>query len=76
MLEGDRYWTFVSEELPAAARRMLPLSDRRADNFVAGQSMGGYGAFKLALGRPDCFAAGMSVIGALSQVDRPVNPNV
>lgn len=68
---GDRYWTFISEELPAAARRMLPLSDRRADNFVAGLSMGGYGAFKLALAHPDRYAAGVSLSGALDLVERP-----
>jgi len=65
MREGLAYWTFVSEELPAIARSFFPLSDRRGDNFVAGLSMGGYGAFKLALRCPAryCFAGSLS--GAL-----------
>jgi S-formylglutathione hydrolase FrmB len=65
MKRGYRYWTFVSEELPAIARSFFPLSDQREDNYVAGLSMGGYGAFKLALRCPDKFAAAASLSGAL-----------
>lgn len=63
-----RYWTFVSEELPALCRTFFPLSDRREDNFVAGLSMGGYGAFKMALRCPDKFAAAGSLSGVLDLV--------
>ncbi|GAB2562611.1 alpha/beta hydrolase [Gracilibacillus alcaliphilus] len=62
---GKKYWTFVSEELPRIARSFFPLSDKREDNFVAGLSMGGYGAFKLALRHPDRFAAAASLSGAV-----------
>ena len=65
MASGLAYWTFVSEELPAVARALFPLSAARADNFVAGLSMGGYGAFKLALRHPERFAAAASLSGAL-----------
>lgn len=65
MAHGLRYWTFVSEELPALCRGFFPLSARREDTFVAGLSMGGYGAFKLALRCPDRFAAAASLSGAL-----------
>jgi putative tributyrin esterase len=65
MAYGDRYWTFISEELPALARSFFPLSDKREDNFVAGLSMGGYGAFKLALRLPEQFAAAASLSGAV-----------
>lgn len=65
MMHGGRYWTFVSEELPALVRRIFPLSPARADNFVAGLSMGGYGAFKLALAHPERFAAAASLSGAV-----------
>jgi len=65
MARGYRYWTFISEELPAICRSFFPLSDKREDNFVAGLSMGGYGAFKLALACPDKFAAGASLSGAV-----------
>jgi S-formylglutathione hydrolase FrmB len=65
MAHGLAWGTFVGEELPALCRSFFPLSARREDNYVAGLSMGGYGAFKLALGRPYQFAAAASLSGAL-----------
>ena len=65
MAHGLRYWTYVSEELPTLVRSLFPLSDRREDNFVAGLSMGGYGAFKLGMTYPDRYAAAASLSGAL-----------
>lgn len=65
MAQGNRYWSYISEELPALARSFFPLSARREDNFVAGLSMGGYGAFKLALHHPTRYAAAASLSGAL-----------
>jgi S-formylglutathione hydrolase FrmB len=62
---GGRYWTFLSEELPSLVGSFFRLSDRREDTFVAGLSMGGYGAFKWALRHPDRFAAAASLSGAL-----------
>jgi putative tributyrin esterase len=65
MVYGGKYWQFISEEVPALVRDTFPLSSARDDNFVAGLSMGGYGAFKLALTYPDRFAAAASLSGAL-----------
>jgi putative tributyrin esterase len=65
MVHGGKYWQFISQEVPAVARDLFPLSAQRADNFVAGLSMGGYGAFKLALTHPDRFAAAASLSGAV-----------
>lgn len=70
MEHGARYWEFVCNELPALARAFFPLSAERKDNFVAGLSMGGYGAFKLALTCPERFAAAASLSGALDKVGR------
>ncbi|MGZ9583395.1 alpha/beta hydrolase [Paenibacillus marinisediminis] len=70
MKYGYRYWTFLSEELPALSRQFFPLSERREDTFVAGLSMGGYGAFKWALRRPDSIAAAASLSGALNVARR------
>jgi putative tributyrin esterase len=70
MAAGDRYWTYISEEVPARAREFFPLSEAREHNFVAGLSMGGYGAFKLALRCPRKFAAAASLSGALDLVNR------
>src|SRR5512134_2529005 len=65
MAHGGKYWQFISEEVPTLVRESFSLSSRREDNFVAGLSMGGYGAFKLALTYPERFAAAASLSGAL-----------
>src|SRR5512134_1938552 len=65
MVYGGKYWQFVSEEVPAVVQSLFPLSSDRKDNFVAGLSMGGYGAFKLALTYPERFAAAASLSGGL-----------
>lgn len=65
MKTGYPYWQFISEELPALCRDLLPIATERENTFVAGLSMGGYGAFKLALSHPDRFAAAASLSGAL-----------
>ncbi len=67
---GGRYWTFVSEELPQLAATFFRISPLREDTFVAGLSMGGYGALKLALRRPERFAAAASLSGAVDVADR------
>ncbi|MGC5022540.1 alpha/beta hydrolase [Micromonospora sp. DT47] len=79
---GNRYWTFLSEELPQLCQSFFRLSDRREDTFVAGLSMGGYGAVKWALRDPRRFAAAASLSGALDVAHRrdhptrPVDPAV
>ncbi len=65
MASGPAYGTFLKEELPEIAQSFFPLSTDRRDNFVAGNSMGGYGAFLLALSQPERFAAAASLSGAL-----------
>src|SRR5687768_12613679 len=35
---GQRYWTFISEEVPAFAHHFFPLSEVRDENYVAGLS--------------------------------------
>ena len=66
MYIGYKYWTFISQELPAICRRFFPMmSDRREDTFAAGLSMGGYGAFKCGLIAPETFSCCASLSGAL-----------
>lgn len=63
--QGERYWDYVSEELPQVMHRFFRLSDRPEDTFAAGLSMGGYGAMKLGLRHPERFAAIGSFSGAM-----------
>ncbi len=62
---GLRYWTFLSEELPAKAESMFRLATDPRLRYVAGLSMGGYGALKWALRQPRRFAAAASLSGAV-----------
>lgn len=64
-VHGEKYWTWVSEELPAILARTLRISTAREDTFVAGLSMGGFGALKLALHHPERFAAAATLSGAI-----------
>lgn len=69
MAAGYKYWSYLSQELPAKAQAMFPLSAQRQHNFVAGLSMGGYGAFKWALRHPEQFAAAASLSGVMDVVE-------
>ncbi len=60
--EGFSYYTALSEELPVMLQKYLPLREEWA---VGGLSMGGYGAVRFALGRPDRFRSAHSHSGAL-----------
>jgi putative tributyrin esterase len=65
MAHGGRFWTFLADELPTVISDFFQVSTRREDTFVAGLSMGGYGAMQWALRRPEVFAAAASLSGAL-----------
>lgn len=56
------YSQFIGEELPMITRRAFPLSDKKEDTFIAGLSMGGFGALLNGIKYNDTF----SVIGAFS----------
>lgn len=70
MASGPKYWTFLSEELPALCQSWFPILQAREDTFAAGLSMGGYGALRLGLARPEKFAAVASLSGALDLQQR------
>lgn len=62
---------YIIEELMPLVHHWLPASSRREDNFIAGLSMGGGGALKLALAYPELFAA----CASLSSIPRNVEAN-
>lgn len=54
---GDPYFTYITEELPKICRSMFRhISTKRETTFVAGLSMGGFGAMKVGLAFPERFA--------------------
>ncbi|MCL2352961.1 MAG: esterase family protein [Firmicutes bacterium] len=66
---GYRYFDYITRELPYVTEAVFPLSGKREERAVAGLSMGGYGAFLLALSRPDKFSAAASLSGCLDMAD-------
>lgn len=66
MKYGYNYRTFIGEELPKICRSFFPnMSKKREDTYIAGLSMGGYGAWYIGLSHPDRFAAAASLSGAV-----------
>lgn len=65
MVYGEAWKTFVTEEMPELLSRMFRLPREREKNWIAGLSMGGYGAFYLGLSRPDLYAGCASFSGAV-----------
>lgn len=63
--DGSGYWThreqdferWVVEDVPAAVIRAVPSLSEQAPRCIAGLSMGGYGALRLACRHPGAFAA-------------------
>lgn len=62
---GLNYYDFISEELPRWAEMNFPLLEGRENRYIAGLSMGGYGAVRHGLSMPDRYAAIGAFSGAL-----------
>ncbi len=66
MAHGGSFFTYIAEELPRICRSFFNgMSDAREYNYIAGLSMGGYGALKLAMAYPERFAGAASFSGAI-----------
>lgn len=55
MVRGAKAYTYITDEVLTVAEKMFHLSTKREDVLIAGLSMGGYGALRCALSRPDRF---------------------
>lgn len=65
MRHGGAYYTYIARELPAICRSFFAgMSADPADQYIAGLSMGGYGAWKIGM-REGGFAGIASFSGAL-----------
>ncbi|MDR1740313.1 MAG: esterase family protein [Synergistaceae bacterium] len=62
---GYRWEDFIVEELPEVMSKMFHISRAREDTFIAGLSMGGYGAFKAALSYPERYSCAASLSGCI-----------
>lgn len=69
MKYGGKYYTYIAKELPKLMCEFFNISARREDNYIAGLSMGGYGAIKIGLKENDrfCKAAGLSSVADVKE---------
>lgn len=67
MKNGMKYYSYITEELLSIICEFFNISSKREDTYIAGLSMGGYGALKAALKKPEvfCAAAGLSSVAAI-----------
>jgi S-formylglutathione hydrolase FrmB len=71
---GD-YETAMLDDLPRAIEQKFAVRQDREGRAIAGLSMGGYGALRLALSRPDRYVAAASLSGAIWQNIPKASPN-
>lgn len=69
------YGEFIGRELVEITRKMFPLSRRREDTFIAGLSMGGYGAIRNGLKYHSTYGyiAGLSVATVVDNIEDRTN---
>lgn len=65
MYHGADYLKYFSEELPEIMEGLFPLSKKREHRFIAGNSMGGFGAMRIALEKPNYFGRCCALSAAL-----------
>lgn len=68
---GNMYGEFIGVDLVEATREMFRLSDRREDTFIAGLSMGGYGAIRNGLKYCETFSHVAGLSSALITYNAP-----
>lgn len=64
MAQGLPYYTYLTEDLPRMMKQMFRVTDDPRHTYIAGLSMGGYGALKCAFRNPGAYAAVGSFSGA------------
>ncbi|MDD6661624.1 MAG: alpha/beta hydrolase family protein [Lachnospiraceae bacterium] len=65
MAHGEAYQTYIGKELPEFMVKMFPVSEAREDTYIAGLSMGGYGAYRIGLEYPETFGYIAALSGAM-----------
>ena len=78
--EGAYFGEYIGRELVEMTRKMFPLSEKREDTFIAGLSMGGYGAIRNGLKYHKTFShiaglsSGIMLEDILNSTNEPVMP--
>lgn len=63
MKYGGRYFDYIANEIPEYIAKLFPIDTSK--QYIAGLSMGGYGAIKIALSYPERFLKAASFSGVL-----------
>ncbi len=64
-VHGEPYYDYIAKELPEFLERILPLSCNPKYKYIAGLSMGGYGALKIGLMNPEKYGLVASLSGVV-----------
>lgn len=73
---GLDYFHYVTHELPELCGRMMRLDDNPQKTYIAGLSMGGYGALKCALTYPERYSKVVSLSGVTDLQKRLNDPQM
>lgn len=69
-MDGKNYFLFITEELPDICQKWFKISKNSSDRYIAGMSMGGYGAYYAALKKPSFYHFAFSYSGLLNIIER------
>lgn len=70
MVSGDPYYSMVTKDFVTFLEENHGFSKKREKRFTMGNSMGGYGALKIALSNPESYMAAVSLSGVTDLVYR------
>ena len=73
-INGKDFFTFISDELVKQCENWFDVSRDAGDRYIAGMSMGGYGAFYAALKKPGMYNTAFSYSGLLNIIERYDKP--
>ncbi len=73
LLPNNDYGAYIGREIVELTRRMFPLSPRREDTFIAGLSMGGFGALRNGLVHYGTFGRIAVLSGVLQIFEEPAD---
>ncbi len=73
-IDGKDYFLFITEELINMCQKWLKISKQPIDRYIAGMSMGGYGAYYAALKKPSFYHCAFSYSGLLNIIERYEKP--
>ena len=73
MIPNNDFGEYIGRELVEITRKMFPLSSRREDTFIAGLSMGGFGAIRNGLKYHETFGYIAVLSGAVQVFEMPAD---